>query len=162
MMGAAVPTVGHHSQHIEVRMHPQRDPDIRIAGLQLWILGRQFPNAQDYWDGNWLNVMVACSASAAEVRASGAILHLSELNRWVEAMRRLHEAAQGEAELDCMEPNLHVKMSLSQLGQLQMIVHLTPDDLTQKHEFMFELDQSYLPALIAGCERVLKEYPLRQ
>ncbi len=61
-----------------------------------------------------------------------------------------------------MEPNLHVKMSLSQLGQLQMIVHLTPDDLTQKHEFMFELDQSYLPALIAGCERVLKEYPLRQ
>ena len=32
------------------------EPDIKLAGLQIWVHGRQFPDSDDYWDGNWLYV----------------------------------------------------------------------------------------------------------
>ncbi|MFC4159857.1 hypothetical protein [Chitinimonas lacunae] len=36
------------------------EPDLLIAGLRVWIHGSQFPNAVDYWDGNWLRVTAYC------------------------------------------------------------------------------------------------------
>jgi hypothetical protein len=36
------------------------EPDLRVAGLRVWIHGRQFPDSQDYWDGNWLNATAYC------------------------------------------------------------------------------------------------------
>jgi hypothetical protein len=38
-------------------------PDIKIHGLQTWIHGRQFPNEDDYWDGNWLRVTTKANKS---------------------------------------------------------------------------------------------------
>jgi hypothetical protein len=34
-------------------------------GLKIWVLGYQFPNQNDYWDGNWLNVVVEVAVSGA-------------------------------------------------------------------------------------------------
>lgn len=42
-------------------------PDIKLNGLQIWIHGRQYPNEEDYWDGNWLNVTAHCGSQGAEV-----------------------------------------------------------------------------------------------
>jgi hypothetical protein len=56
-------------------------PALKIAGFQLWIHGRQFPNAQDYWDGHWRNVTVHCGASGASVWTSGAIVMVSDQAR---------------------------------------------------------------------------------
>jgi len=58
-------------------------PDLQVGGLQLWIHARQFPDSEDYWDGNWLMVTVRCCASGAEVWVKGPILHLSELHHWM-------------------------------------------------------------------------------
>jgi hypothetical protein len=30
------------------------EPDLKLDGFSLWVFGRQFPDANDYWDGNWL------------------------------------------------------------------------------------------------------------
>ena len=57
-------------------------PALNIVGFQLWVHGRQFPNAQDYWDGNWLNVTAHCGANGASVWASGAIVMVADLARW--------------------------------------------------------------------------------
>jgi|KBSMisStaDraftv2_1062788.scaffolds.fasta_scaffold61834_3 hypothetical protein len=35
-------------------------PSIRLAFLEIWIHGRRFPEAQDRWDRNWLDVVVHC------------------------------------------------------------------------------------------------------
>jgi hypothetical protein len=51
-------------------------PDIKLDGLQMWIHGRQFPNEEDYWDGNWLNVTAHCGSQGADVWTSGPILHV--------------------------------------------------------------------------------------
>jgi hypothetical protein len=46
---------------------PLGAPDLQIAGLRLWVHDRQFPMADDYWDGNWLQVTVHCGAPGASV-----------------------------------------------------------------------------------------------
>jgi hypothetical protein len=40
---------------------------IEVSGLQIWVCGRQFPNKDDFWDGNWLKVSVHCSAQDSSV-----------------------------------------------------------------------------------------------
>jgi hypothetical protein len=47
------------------------DPSLDLFGLKLWIHGRQFPNANDFWDGNWLRVTAMLSTSTSVVRTEG-------------------------------------------------------------------------------------------
>ncbi|HZN99871.1 MAG TPA: hypothetical protein VFB93_01615 [Burkholderiales bacterium] len=136
-------------------------PDIKLAGFELWVHGRQFPNAQDYWDANWLNVTAHCCAERASVWTSGSILHLGELTQLLSGMKQLYETLKGEAELPCIEPELYLKLVASGLGQIEFEVNITPNNMIQEHRFKFGIDQSYLPEAIAGCEKVLAAYPVK-
>jgi hypothetical protein len=42
-----------------------------------------------------------------------------------------------------------------------MRVQITPDHMTQEHRMDFEIDQSYIPSLIAQCRAIIEEYPIR-
>jgi hypothetical protein len=44
------------------------EPDLQIAGLSLWVFGYQFPNTNDFWDGNWLNVRTQVEGNGAVVK----------------------------------------------------------------------------------------------
>ena len=137
-------------------------PALKISGLQLWVRGRQFPDAQDPWDGNWLNVTTHCGAGGASVWASGAILMVSDIARWVTECEHLYERLQGEAILQTCEPNLLVSIrSSDRIGHMIMRVEITPEHMTQQHKFEFEIDQSYLPSLITHCRAIIAEYPVR-
>ena len=137
------------------------EPHLRIAGLHLWIHGRQFPDATDYWDGNWLRVTAYYVSPNAMVRAQGAIVHLSELASFLRACERLHESLEGEAALECMEPNLSVTLIAQWNGAITTRVAITPDQLSERHEFEETLDQSYLPTIISGSRAILAAYPLQ-
>jgi len=105
-------------------------PHFKIAGFSVWMFARQFDAAEDYWDGNWLRVLAQCGAEGALVRASGAILHLSELQRWLEELKPLHAGLTGSAELTCIEPNFNAKIELKD-GRGTLVVDITPDHLSQ-------------------------------
>ena len=84
-------------------------PDLQVAGLRLWVHGRQFPTADDYWDGNWLHVTVHCAAPGASVWVSGPLIHLSEIAHFLRGAEAMHTALQGEARLvkKLMRPHTH-------------------------------------------------------
>ncbi|GMU80424.1 MAG: hypothetical protein AMXMBFR47_02950 [Planctomycetota bacterium] len=134
--------------------------DVRVAGLSIWVFGRQFEDLHDFWDGNWLEVLARCEAESACVQARGAIIHAPELYRWLEEARRCHESLNGTAELVCLEPHVNARLSLEQ-GRGELIVDITPDLLNQQHRFTFAIDQSYLPALISGLEGIAARFPIR-
>jgi hypothetical protein len=137
-------------------------PQIQLAGLQIWIHGRQFPDDDDFWDGNWLRVTAHCGADGGEVTVSGPIIHLSEIERWRAAIEQMDEALSGRAKL-CgdYEPNLTVDLTMDHLGHVAIDVRITPDQLTQSHRFKFEADQTYLRPLLLQCADVLHGFPLR-
>jgi hypothetical protein len=136
-------------------------PDLQLAGLRMWIHGRQFPSTDDYWDGNWLNVTVHCRAQSASVWTSGPIIHLSEIAHLLQGAEAMETSLQGEATLPCMEPELALTLKAEGLGHIAMVVDITPDNLSQAHHFRFEIDQTYLPHLICGCRIVLQQYPIK-
>lgn len=137
------------------------EPDLKLGGFSLWVFGRQFPDAADYWDGNWLNVRARFEAPGAVVEAKGAFVNIPELAGFAQQLQTLHASLVGEAALRCMEPNLDIAIQSRSRGHIAVKVTLTPDHLTQSHEFKFDLDQSYLGPLLDGCESVLSRWPVR-
>jgi hypothetical protein len=137
------------------------DPQLQIGSLKVWIHGRQFPNAKDYWDGNWLRITAECSSSSSKVKIHGPIIHLGELAGLLVSCRQLYENLSGEANLDCMEPELNVRMKAGSSGQIRLEISITPDNLNEEHLFRQDIDQSYLPSIIAACESILAEHLVR-
>src|SRR5688572_5706046 len=137
-------------------------PSVRLRAFQLWVHGRQFPDAQDRWDGNWLNVTAHCGQAGASVWTTGAILDTIGLLRFRDELERLHQTLSGEAVLESHEPNVIVRVAAADsAGHLRVRVEVSPDHLAQGHWFEFEIDQSYLPAAVAQLESVLAAFPVR-
>jgi hypothetical protein len=136
-------------------------PDFSLGPFRLWVLGRQFPDAQDFWDGNWLNVIADCELNRARVAIEGPYLHLSELETWRNELEEIDRKLSGTASVGHIEPNLRVVVQAKKLGQLEVELDITPENVSQSHRFTFELDQTYLPRLISGLNKILRKYPKR-
>ena len=137
-----------------------RPPDLRLSGLSIWIDGREFAHSADYWDGNWLRVRVRMQASGASVGCEGSILRTSDVERFRDELASASANLSGEATLSSLEPDLKVSLKMLHLGHIAGEVEITPDYLNQFHRFDIELDQTYLPELIASCEAILEKYPV--
>ena len=138
-------------------------PALKIQGFQLWIHSRQFPESRDFWDANWLYITAHCGASEASVWAQGAILMTADIERFLEQCIQLHERKSDTASLKPLEPSLEIELAKwDRRGNIRMRVQITPDQMTQKHEMSFELDQSYLPEIVRQCRIILEEFPVVQ
>ena len=92
----------------------------------------QFPESADAWDGNWLR----CTA--------------------------VYEQLAGRATLGSVEPELTAEVrAVGRKGDIEVRVEITPDHMNQAHRFIFTMDQSYLPAVLRACERLLGQHPVR-
>jgi hypothetical protein len=145
----------------ELEDQPSREPDLRIHHLSIWVFGRAFPESRDFWDGNWLVVRAEYSSESSTVIASGTILHLSEIERLLKGCEPMYSKLKGVATLDCVEPNLFVRLVVVDgSGHVDLSIKITPDHLIEQHTYSERIDQSFLPAIIAGCQRVLATYPV--
>src|SRR5205823_9919345 len=116
------------------------EPDLKLGGFSLWVLGRQFPDATDYWDGNWLNVRARVETPSAVADAKGPFVTIPELATFAKELEALHASLVGEAGLRCMEPDLEIAIRSGSRGQMAAKVTLSPDHMIQSHEFKFDLD----------------------
>lgn len=140
---------------------PSGEPDLRMGGLSLWIHGRAYEDSTEDGDGNWLQITALCRYPGAWTRAEGTILHLGEIVRFLAGCEKLFQTLNGVAALDCMEPNLNVELESTGSGHVTVRISITPDHLTQSHAYTEELDQTFLPPIIAGCRAILAKYPVR-
>ncbi|MDH6258026.1 hypothetical protein [Bradyrhizobium sp. BR13661] len=137
------------------------EPDLKLGGFSLWVFGRQFPNATDYWDGNWLNVRARIEAPGAVVQAQGCFVFAPDLASFTRELETLHTVLVGEARLRSLEPNLEITIQCGTGGHVTARFMITPDHMTQSHEFEFYLDQTYLGPFLDGCRSVLSRWPVR-
>ncbi|MDY0978493.1 hypothetical protein SOM61_26380 [Massilia sp. CFBP9012] len=137
------------------------EPHLHLAGLKLWVHGYRYRDVDDYWDGNWLNATAVCSENGATVLVRGAFIRTDEIQDWQHALDKLLADLQGEATLECMEPEIAVTLRAKSLGAIEMEVRITPDQSTQEHRFIFAIDQSYLEPISSQCARLLTAFPIR-
>jgi hypothetical protein len=135
--------------------------DLVISGFSLWMTGRAHPRATDRWDADWINIRAVAEAKGAHVELSGSWLRSSELATFAEELAKMHKTLQGVAHLNCIEPMLDVKLRfVDSVGHIKAVVQITPDHLTQSHQFEFEVDQSHLGPVVEQCRQVLKAFPV--
>jgi hypothetical protein len=146
--------------------HPARTaveaPSIELGGFQIWVHRRQFPDALDRWDGNWLHVTAQCAQAGAIVVAGGPILDVADLQRFRDELAATYGTLSGQAELSGAEPDIRVQVAAAgALGHLRVRVELTADPQAQGHWFEYAVDQSYLPETIRQLDAVLELFPMR-
>jgi hypothetical protein len=138
------------------------EPDLKVVGFQLWVHGRESPDAHDYDDGNWLRVTAHCGASGASVWVQGAVVMVTDIERFRRECEALYEGRGNSARMDPLEPELRVSVeTLDQAGHLRVRVEITPDHLSQSHRMDFEIDQSYLPDVVRQCSAIVQQHPIR-
>ncbi len=86
------------------------EPDLGIAGFQLWIHGREYPDAQDYHDRNWLRVTAHCGALGASVWAEGAIVQAQDIEFFAQGCEKMRRGEAAEASLAPVEPYFDVEL----------------------------------------------------
>jgi hypothetical protein len=136
-------------------------PDVKLVGLRIWVHGLRQENSGDPSD-DWVVGTAHCRAEGADVWVSGTLFPVFSLQHWIAACENIQRNLAGEAVLDGVDPELFVKLKTAdRLGNLRMLVKITPDHMSQQHQFEFELDQSYLPNLIRECKAALTNLGLK-
>lgn len=138
---------------IEIRGHKAR--------LTLQFQHRAYPEAQDYWDGNWVATRFRAEMPGIVVDFTEQV-HLGDVVRFQEGLQQLLVASSGQATLAMMEEYLTVTGTLDTQGKLHWAAWIThPYRGGARLEFEMAADQSYLPALLGQVDDVLTEFPVR-
>lgn len=140
------------------------DADLQIGCLRIWVHGRQFPDSQDYWDGNWLRATAYCASEDSTVRVHGSIIHLREVVGLLRGCEHLYKTLEGGAGLNCIEPNLDVELTAKTGGHIDIKIKITitPDHMGESHEFLDGFDQTYLPGIMLACKTIIDRFPIRE
>ncbi|MFN8220483.1 MAG: hypothetical protein U0S12_10195 [Fimbriimonadales bacterium] len=124
--------------------------------------GRQYPESEDFYDGNWLVAKAHAGAAGASVWVEGPILLVQDVAKFVAECEAIYRGEAPSATLEPAEPELKVVLEVSDgPGHFRVRVEITPDPLRQAHCFEFEIDQSDLPGIVAQGLTILREYPVR-
>jgi hypothetical protein len=139
------------------------EPSIEVGPLKIWVHGRQFPDAHDYWDGNWLSVTARCEGSGSRVEVTDPFIHLGELKKWRAEIDELTQTLRGSTELPTLEPTLKVRIESREgtPGHFSVEIDLSGDQISEQHHFSSNIDQSYLPRLSMQLSKILRENPIR-
>ena len=66
-----------------------QEPDLTVGGFSLWVLGREAPEAADFWEGVWLRVKALMVANGARVEVEGPIVRGPELEGFAAGLRNM-------------------------------------------------------------------------
>jgi hypothetical protein len=130
--------------------------EIRTKGLQLSLKLRSRANKED-----WVRVTVVATAPGFSAEF-GARLQARDITRFADECRALHDGVgkSGRATLQSAEPDIHVTLESSGLGQIAGRYALEserPNGVPTVLRGSFEMDQSYLPELERGARRLATE-----
>jgi hypothetical protein len=128
--------------------------------LSLRPLRRSYPDAEDFWEGNWLKVAVAVRAGAFQ-GAFEADLRSDELQAFFEQLQALPGAAEGKAALQSAEGWVTVRLVLDQRGRLDGTCEVQ-DDPAMGSSLRFALgpEPAQLAPMLAALARILKAFPV--
>jgi hypothetical protein len=127
--------------------------------LTLKVHGRTTPNAQDYWDANWLHCTVHVAAAGCRTSSEWQLRN-EDLARFLRDLEDL-DTRVGVALLETGDGWLDVQLTRDDGGQLNAQCQLEEHPVGEKvAEFQLLLDQESLPALVAQIREVLKRFPV--
>ena len=75
----------------------------------------------------------------------------------------MHATLSGNAVFETLDPGFKIVLTTADRhGGIAVEVDMTPDIITEAHWFKSNIDQSYLPDVIASLERLLRNFAPRE
>lgn len=139
-------------------------PALTLVGFRLWIHGRQFPQATDALDGNWLTVSICCETEGAVVWVEqDPALEVKDVQRLLKQCIDLRAGRKRKAALFTMEMLFEAQLIIDREGSLWIEVEVTQHSREplprQHHSYHFEASPAYLDRVIDDCQTILEAYP---
>lgn len=96
-----------------------------------------------------------CDGPGAWVVAEPCCL-IGDIEKWYADLDKLYKDIEGKVSFFALESDFKIGMTGNKLGQIELTIDISSDPLTQSHQFIFELDQSYLPSVVTQLKAVSK------
>lgn len=147
---------------------------IKIVGggyrINLELMHRDYPEAQDYWDGNWVTARFDVEGLGRPISFTES-LHLGDLECFQRGLERFPETGQGEAVLAMMEQYFTLVAALGphavqwtgriRVRQGQRPVRAEPPRPNVLRHFAFETEPSSVVVVLEQVKATLKRFPIR-
>jgi hypothetical protein len=122
---------------------------------------REFPEAADYWDGNWVYATVRISVGAFRGEYE-ALLRTTEFASFRGGLARLQADLKGEAAFESMEEWLQMNVTGDGRGHFVAKCEARDEPGTGNLlRFELHFDQTELPLVIATVDAVLAAFPVK-
>jgi hypothetical protein len=122
---------------------------------------REFPEATDYWDGNWIDSKVTLRVGGF-TGAYDAQFRVDEFASFRDQLRPLYEALRGEARFESMETSLKILVTGDGLGHLAAeCVACDQPGTGNRLSFELAFDQTELQVVLGDLEALLRVFPVK-
>lgn len=136
------------------------------VGVTITVIQRKYPQATDYWDGNWVDAEVKVHIRPWAATYSAA-LRCDEFLRFREEVERMNASLTGRAEFQPLEPWLSLQLTLDPLGHITLKGKAAPEapgrvfgEVGLQFTVREALDQTLLAPLIEQLLAVEAEFPV--
>jgi hypothetical protein len=128
--------------------------------IKLTVLGRSHPSCTDYWDGNWLRTDVAVQIGGFSGRFV-ADLRAEEFRSFSDEVNNLYRALEGDATFTTMEGQVSLLLSGDGMGHVSVKAELLDEaGIGNRLHCEFDIDQTYLPAIIDSLGAIDAAWPV--
>jgi hypothetical protein len=128
--------------------------------VEIDVIGREYPNSSDYWDGNWVvsNVKVEIPGYNVNFNAS---LRTDDIRDFVNDLKLMSRNLSGKATLKNLDSFIHFEGEMDKLGHIEWSGETCyPAGSGAVLTFEFVSNQSYLDVLIKELEDITYVYPV--
>lgn len=121
---------------------------------------RNYPDSDDYWDGNWLNANITVTVPGYHA-SFNSDLRAEEIRSFLNDLTHMNQSLNGHAKFHSMEEMIQFDGQINKVGQIEWKGRTTyPAGTGTTLSFNLFSDQSFLTDLICELEAVVNEFPM--
>jgi len=129
--------------------------------VSIEVLSYQYPDLTDVDDGNWLFSQISVRAGMWQGSVQ-ATLRTEDFPEFYRQIKELYQNPVSTAKYETLEGWLNLTLSGDRFGHINIEGSaLDAPGIGNELRFHFQIDQSYLPAILASLEALEAEYPIR-
>ena len=137
-------------------------PDLKIAGLSIWVHGYEYVETDTEIDKNWLVITLRLEAAGTEVWIKGPYMETQNIDNFGFYCYGLLTGREKYAGLHPLEQEIRVNIYKDhRTGDLTLEVRLELDNAYQKHTARFAVDCYDVGRVMRQCGEIMEKFPTR-
>jgi hypothetical protein len=136
----------------------------RKSYFLLQAVGREFPDINDYWDGNWILFTISLVMPGISVEITDPCIRVDELEAFLLELRSFSLGHLNAVESSFREPVVSIGIQTPEPGQEDLLarieINVFTDDGAAGTVAEMDLRHDSLDLFIRGIEDILRDYPV--